>query len=184
MSDKIFSKHTLLTTFCIYLSLMVPAIADEALEVIPKPLTTKWVMQEIVKHDPKHAVKVMWDQERYDELLGNISAGKEEWIALAPKIQPGTDAASSEDLGISLADALPKNPQAVLSILDQSKWAISFKSVCSIPFIEPEKDFYESYSKSALAAVKAVTNAGLAKQKALCLAELQKAHVRLPDNDQ
>jgi hypothetical protein len=164
MSEKTFIKHAPIMAFCIYMSLIAPAIAEEPSEVIPKPLTTDWVIQEIAKHGPKHAVRVMWDQERYDELLGNISAGKEEWIALAPKIVSGTDAGASEELGISLADALPKNPKAVLGILDQSKWTISSGRVCSIPFIEPEKDFYESYAKSALVAVKAVSDAGLAKQ--------------------
>ena len=175
MSEKSFIKHAPTMAFCIFLSLMAPAIAEEPSEVVPKPLTTEWIMQDIARHGPKHAVKVMWDQGRYDELLGNISAGKAEWIALVPGIASGTDAGASEELGISLAEALPLNPKAVLGILDQSRRTISSGRVCSIPFIEPEKGFYESYAKSAFAAVKAVSDARLAKQKRLCLAELQKA---------
>ena len=174
MFEKTLIKRAPAMAICIYVSLMAPAFPGEPSEVIPKPLTTDWILQDLSKHGAKHAVKSMRDQERYDELLGNISAGKEEWIALTPRIVTGTDAGASEELAISLAEALPKNPDAVLGILDQSKATISSGRVCSIPFIEPEKAFYESYAKAALAAVKAVSGAGLAKQKELCLAELQK----------
>lgn len=182
MSEKTFVEHAPIMALCIYMGLIAPAIVEEVSGGIPKPLATDWVIQEIARHGPKHAVRIMRDQERYDELLGNISAGKEEWIALAPKIVSGTDAGASEELGISLAEALPKNPKAVLGILDKSKRTISSGRVCSIPFIEPEKDFYESYAKSALAAVEAVSDAELAKQKELCLTELQKARAYSPDN--
>ena len=159
MSRETPIKHAPILAFCICIGLTAPAVAEEPTTVIPKPLTADWVMQEIAKHGPKHAVTVMWDQKRYSELLGNISAGKGEWIALAPKIVSGTDAGASEGLGISLAEALPKNPKAVLGILDQSKATLSSGRVCSIPFIEPEKDFLESYAKSALAAIEEIGRA-------------------------
>ena len=173
--------NLVVVALCILLSLRAPAIAGGPSDVVPKPLTTDWVLREIAEHGPRHAVRVMWDQERYDEFLGNISAGKQEWIALAPELAAGTDAGASEGFGISLADALPKSPKAVLGVLDPSKWTISSARVCSIPFIEPEKAFYESYARAALVAVEAVSDAGLARQKELCRAELQKAMTRRGD---
>lgn len=140
---------------------------------IPKPLTVVWMNEQLDAHDAKYVVKILWGQERYDEFLENISAGKSDWISLAPKIAPGTDAGLSEDLGISLAYALPKTPAAVLKILDQSRHPISFKRVCSIPFIEPTKKFYTTYAREALSAVHNVIDEQLSKQKKLCLTVLK-----------
>ena len=47
-----------------------------------------------------------------------MALGRAAYIRLAPELAPGTDAGTSEELGISLAFALPKAPMTVLQAID------------------------------------------------------------------
>lgn len=159
---------------CLACTATIAAHAGEK-DFIPKPLTVAWMNEQLNNHDAKHVVRILWDQERDVEFLDNIASGKSDWISFAPRIAPGTDGAASEDLGISLAYALPKNPKAVLKVLDKKDWTISFERVCSIPFLTPTKKFYTSYAREALLAVRNVIDKQLREQKKLCLIVLNHA---------
>jgi len=106
----------------------------------------------------------------------NIGAGKTDWIALAPDLAEGTDAAALETLGISLAEALPTSPHAVLAILqlggDASPLLVA--RVCSAPFLEDTARHQHLYKAEALHSVSAVADAQLSTVKAACLDELAK----------
>ena len=54
----------------------------------------------------------------WEAVLAHIDAGAGSWVALTLALAPGTDAGASEELGIALSYALPRNPMAVLAVLD------------------------------------------------------------------
>src|ERR1700730_9652469 len=57
-------------------------------------------------------------QNDWSRVTDQMWMGRAAYIRLAPKLAPGTDAATSEDLGISLAHALPLAPITVLRATD------------------------------------------------------------------
>jgi len=109
----------------------------------------------------------------YDRVLGRIDSGASDWVALAPKLAPGTDAGTAEALPIALAFALPKNPAAVLAVLDPQSEILAPDSVCGVPFIEDTVKDIPGYIKRARAAVSKVADPGLQAMKTACLAALK-----------
>jgi hypothetical protein len=109
----------------------------------------------------------------YDRVLGHIDSADSHWLALAPKLAPGTDAGTAEALVIALAFALPRNPGGVLALL-QGKDAFAAADVCGAPFIEDTVKDIPAYVRRARAAVSAVNDLRLATAKAQCLAALAK----------
>jgi hypothetical protein len=110
-----------------------------------------------------------------DRLMDKIGSGRSEWIALAPKLAEGADAGNAEGLGIELAYALPKNPRAVLSVVDPLEGdghILEISRVCGIPFIETVP---AGYKVKALRAVRSVTDPRLRDVKARCIKALQKS---------
>ena len=73
-----------------------------------------------------------------------------------------------------MAYALPRNPQAVLSVLDAKSYVLEPERVCSAPFIEDAVKDIPRYVKRAKAAVSRVTAPPLQDNKAACLAALAK----------
>jgi hypothetical protein len=116
----------------------------------------------------------LWKSGDYSRVLDHIDTGASAWVALAPKLAPGTDAGSAEGLAIALAYALPKNPRAVLSVLDPDSKVIAPANVCSAPFIEDAVNDIPGYVRRAKAAVSRVTALRLREIRTGCLAELGK----------
>ena len=81
-------------------------------------LSPERIARDIETDGVKAVVDRLWNSGDYDRLLNHIDKGTPAWVALAPKLAAGTDAGASEELTIALAYALPRNPQAVLSVLD------------------------------------------------------------------
>jgi hypothetical protein len=127
---------------------------------------------------PDKVIKQFNKDGNLDTILNNISKGDKSWIELTPLIQKGTDAGSSEDLIISLAYALPRNPSAVLSILAQedpnTNMPIQIYPVCSAPFIEPEPHTLTNYLLETIAAIEREKGKVDEKTRVRCLAELKK----------
>ena len=109
-----------------------------------------------------------------DGVLDRIGKGSTRWVALAPALAPGTDAASAEGLGVELARALPSNPVAVLEAVNPGdNVVIGIRKVCGIPFIEPTEAFIAAYRRRAIAAVSKVRIPSLEAKKQQCLAQLR-----------
>nr|WKF60737.1 hypothetical protein HUO10_005259 [Paraburkholderia busanensis] len=114
-------------------------------------------------------------ESEWDNVLTRIDAGNAAWIALAPKLAEGTDGGYSEDLGIGLAFALPKNPKAVLKAIDPNNGPVlGVGRVCSAPFIEDTVKDIPAYIKRAKAALHGVHDPALQNVRDACLAELAK----------
>lgn len=103
-----------------------------------------------------------------------MGRGDARWIALAPRLAPGTDAGTSEGLGIALAHALPRNPRAVLAVLGVAGGPVSVSAgrVCGVPFIEDTVKDLTAYRRRAARAVRGVTDPSLVRARAACLSVL------------
>lgn len=78
----------------------------------------------------KHAFARKTPDADWREILNNISAGKGEWIALAPELAPVMDRQRAIQLGQALFNALLPNAKetlAILAILDQHQHAYPFQ---------------------------------------------------------
>lgn len=142
---------------------------------IPKPLTLSWAKDQIKSHGAKYVVDALSNQNRYEELLKHIDSGESAWVALAPELSRGTDAATAEELAISLAIGLPKNPAAVLSALDPQTEPLAPERVCGVPFIEGTVKDIPGYIRRSQSALQRVQDARLAKRKTQCLDGLNEA---------
>jgi hypothetical protein len=109
----------------------------------------------------------------FDKVLDGIASGDGRWLALVPKLAPGTDAGTAESLPIVLAEALPKNPVGVLRLIKRDA---SWRDACSYPMIEPTRKQMRTYFKATIPAVRSVHDPALQTAKRVCLSELLKAH--------
>lgn len=128
---------------------------------------------ELASKGARDTVRRLWDSRQYEDVLARIGNGADAWVALAPKLAPGTDAASAEGLTIALATALPRNPASVLRATDASDGPTGTKRVCSAPFIEPTAAEIASYTAVAQAALTTVTESDLVSSREACAAALR-----------
>ncbi|GAB2869652.1 hypothetical protein GCM10027093_01710 [Paraburkholderia jirisanensis] len=152
-------------------SLALPLISSV---VHAGPLTPAAVSLDIDTYGAKSTVANLDRTGRFGRILDRIAAGQSEWIQLAPRLAKGTDAGNSAELTIALAQALPKNPDAVLTVLDGTP-ITNFDAVCGVPFIEPSPDDVLTYLGSTIAAVKSAQKSVHTNSKAACLVALERA---------
>ncbi len=127
-----------------------------AAAAMPVPSPTS-VAAEIAAHGAKRTVDGLIQTKRWDAVTTSMDKGSGAWIALAPKLAPGSDAGSAEDLGLSLALALPVNPRAVLAAIDAKDGPIlGLSRVCGRPFIEDSEP--AGYQRRALSALSRITD--------------------------
>jgi hypothetical protein len=122
---------------------------------------------------PRQTIIGLDKRGQWEEILNRISSGQKAWIALVPRLRAGSDAGSSEDLTISLAAALPKNPAAVLHVIGpDSDPVLGPSRVCGIPFIEQPKRQAALYERQVVMALKAVAAPDLMVARQKCLGVL------------
>jgi hypothetical protein len=120
-------------------------------------------------------------QNDWSRVIDHMWMGRAAYIKLAPKLAPGTDAGPSEDLGISLAHALPLAPVAVLRATDLKDGpTLGVSRVCGVPFIEDTVKDIPGYIHAAQLAVGKVATPELQVVKAACLRQLAADAKRLP----
>jgi hypothetical protein len=130
----------------------------------------------IAQRGAKAVVADLRQQGEWQAVSHNIATGSPAWLALAPQLAPGVDAGPSEELGIDLATALPKNPTGVLQVAVEHNYTdggpIGIGRVCSAPFIEPTGQ--QGYLTRAIRAVGQVTDPAVTSKKLTCLATLSR----------
>ena len=139
--------------------------------------TTVSEIEHLIESRGAHDAVVYLDKvDELDYMFDQIGRGKSEWVAIAPRIAPGTDAYAAEALGISLAQALPRNPLAVLRVVDlATKYGgLAVDRVCGTPFIEVTRAYNNAYKRRAIPAVGRVRDPTLAAARAKCLARLKR----------
>jgi len=146
------------------------AVAGAAPPVAPDPLQ---LARDIGNEGPAAVVERLWRTGTYQEVLQQMASGSKQWVALAPQLAQGADAAAAEGLGIALAEALPRNPASVLAVLDPARPALSPARICGVPFIEGTTVDIPAYVRDSTAAVSAVTDDRLQAAKVACLAALR-----------
>ncbi len=109
---------------------------------------------------------------KWHRVLAHIGTGKPEWLALAPRLAPGTEASQSLALTIALADALPRRAAGVLAVAAIAKGPLAIDRVCAAPYIEPKATDLAYYRTRARRAVEGVTAPPLQAAKRACLAAL------------
>lgn len=127
-----------------------------------------------VRHDgAKATVAALNRSQQWDAVMARMQDGTSAWLALAPLLAAGTDAGPSEELGISLAYALPRNAEAVLAVLDPGDGPVlGVGRVCGLPFVEETTARLAAYRRRAIRAVRRVADPRLASARAACLARL------------
>ena len=144
----------------------VAAASTPSLEEVRGLLATK---------GPRETVRALHDHGRFQYVLNRIGSGDTAWIRLAPRLAQGADGADAEGLGVALAEALPKQPRAVLASLDMKGGVVlGPQRVCSTPFIEPKPGRVERYKPAAMHAVMSVHTPALRSASDACLAALRK----------
>ncbi len=135
------------------------------------------VRDSIRREGAKATIADLAKADQWDAVSDRMDSGNADWIALAPLLAPGSDAGSAEDLGISLAFSLPKNPRAVLAALDPANGHIIIGGdrVCGLPFVEDTVPDLPAYRLKAMRAVREVKDTRLAAARTACLAALAAA---------
>jgi hypothetical protein len=146
------------------------ASAATTAAVVPTP---ERIAATVRAHGAHRAVDRLSDSQ-WDAIIDRMERGEAAWIALAPQLAPGSDAGRSEELGIALAFALPRNPHAVLAALDPHDGIVlGARRVCGRPFIEDSEP--RGYVSRAEWAVAQVIDSRFARAKAACLDALAAA---------
>ena len=115
------------------------------------------------------------EQNDWSRVTNQMALGRAAYIKLAPKLAPGTDAGTAEELEISLASALLKAPMTVLGVIDlKDEPLLGVSRVCGAPFIEGTITDLPGYRRRAKAAVSKVRAPELRVAKNACLTALGK----------
>lgn len=93
----------------------------------------------------------LWEnQEQFGAMLDLAAAADPRWIEVLRQLRPYSDAGASEMIDMSVASALPLNPEAILKLIGNG---FELDRLCTSPFIEPEPGIAEKYEKKALDAL-------------------------------
>jgi hypothetical protein len=139
-----------------------------------KPITAAQVEREINRVGATQAIRNLSSSpldKSWQQIEAHISNGEKEWVNIAKSLSTGADAGYAASLLISLAKALPKNPQNVLPLIDAQPY-LSVSQLCGAPFIEPEESFYQQYLKDTKEALENLKNPQLEQQRQLCLKKI------------
>ena len=120
------------------------------------------------------ALRMDRDDALGERMLDSISSGDSTWLQVAAALRATGNVGIAEALPISVAEALPKAPEQVLSLIQRKQFAID--EVCNIPFIEPPDSLVAAYYARTTAALGHVTRADLLIVRDQCQAALERVH--------
>ncbi|MHB9839217.1 hypothetical protein Q8F57_030805 [Paraburkholderia terrae] len=141
--------------------------------VFAQPVTPAQVTRDIQAHGARATVQSLDRAGRLDAVLNKIATGNTAWVRLSRNLAQDTDEGDSTGLSVALARALPKNPNAVLGVLDDGS-VTGAAVVCGVPFIEPTPREVKDYLARAIPAVKGTSVPERLPQRAPCLRALER----------
>lgn len=170
--------RVLLALFLALLSAPAEAVALEGVKAAdgltpPETLSPEFLREACYNYGAVNTVRMLTtkaDGRLWSDLLRHISAGEIGWIIYVPLFVSGTEAGQANQLTIALAEALPKSPHAVLS-LEYS--FVSLRRVCSLPFINPDRDFIKQYTQDVAAAMQGIDDPYMRMDKDICMNRLK-----------
>ncbi len=142
-----------------------------ACEVVPNE-----VMRRLKAEQPRDVVSKLWDGRNCEKaLLSGLSSGKPEWLALAVKLRPHTDAWASESLADALGEAMQKAPSRVLPLIGSGGFD---KEIC-LPWMMDDSgesdNRYRQQIKRARPMFEAFINGKYEASARLCLEQVTQA---------
>lgn len=128
----------------------------------------------VPKGGPRAAVESLVAGGDWPRVLGAIRNGSADWIALAPELAKGSDAAHGAELTAALAAALPRAPADVLAIADPRRSPVlGVQAICSAPAGSYPPAERAQYLASANEALELLPDqAAIGRSKAVCIKEL------------
>jgi hypothetical protein len=114
---------------------------------------------------------------RWRELLRAVSSGAPEWLMVASKLRPGTDAGASEMLENAIFFSLGKAPVESLKLI--SARTFSIHGVCSSNFLLDTRpdDNPINMIDMRIAALKRIDDPALVATRDLCIKGLEQARL-------
>lgn len=107
-------------------------------------------------------------------VMDGIGTGDSLWLEVARHLEPRS-AAAEASMAIALAGALPRNPDAVLSLLGRRR---RVGDVCGMPLLDGNAEAVTAYYESASAALTRPRAASFAPVALECARALDSARVR------
>jgi hypothetical protein len=137
-------------------------------------LSPDMLLQRIRQQGGQIVLAELWqDRQAFDGILKRIAKGEPQWLEVARRLRPFSDAGASESIDEAVARALPVQPRRVLSLVGQG---FELEHLCTSPFIEPKPDVAKAYERETLTALAKVSEPGLAGLATECA-----KRVRLPE---
>lgn len=129
---------------------------------------------DVDRNGPRPAVEHLVAGGDWGRVVGAIRNGAGDWIALAPELARGADAAHATELTAALAAALPRAPSEVLAITDLRRGPVlGVQLVCGAPTGSHPPSARAAYVADAREALELLPDvAAVGKAKAVCLKEL------------
>jgi hypothetical protein len=156
-----------------YILLIAATVCTNALASNRSTLTPQSVTHDTRRIGAKAVVQQLYSSNRWETVLKKIESGDDAWLAVVEDLAEGTDAGASEDLQVTLARALPKNPGAVLK-LTGTKDFLSLDDVCAAPFIEPEHAFLMRYLTETRRSLASLKDKAVESKRLKCLSQIEK----------
>jgi hypothetical protein len=150
--------------------LLSSPFAVQAETPLPSPTA---LLAEIEVAGPRIVLERLWaNDSQFNALSLAIESGEADWLEVARRLKPASDAGVSLSLNYSVARAIPVAPTRVLGLVGRG---FTVEGICTSPFIEPVAGVAERYEQRALQALATLEGSALAS-----VAEQCAARVRLP----
>jgi len=147
--------------------------AESAERKTSKAITAAGVLELIEKNGRRPALQLLWDDNnKWDTVWNGIVSGDAEWLRVAVKLRPVSDAGSSEMLHSAVSLALVNAPERVLS-LPEDLFPLG-ASCYYLQFDVPEYGNIELLNRKEKA-VRNLNNPAMQDKKAKCLAKIKEA---------
>ena len=131
------------------------------------------IMADIERHGPArelsqltHEAGEAAGESQYDTVLAKVQQGQSDWLAVAARIYPATDAGNREMLLTGLSEAIQNNPAGVMRLVDT---VFRIDDICANRLIEPSSAESESFLKKTRAALRTLQDGRLRARRDACL---------------
>ena len=139
--------------------------------------TAPELLQRIDSDGGDRVIRELWAaHEPFEFVCAQIATGDPQWLQVASRLRPFSDAGASLSLDISIARALPKQPAAVLELIEPP-WRLEM--VCGAPFIEPPPEEVQAYLDNAISVLSQPLPESLDAKRTACLNHLRTAAKRI-----
>jgi hypothetical protein len=143
----------------------------------PGNSSPEMLLQRIGQQGGRQTLAELWqDRQAFEGVLNGIATGEPQWLEVARRLRPFSDAGASESIDEAVARALPKRPRGVLSLVGHG---FALEHVCTSPFIEPGAGVAEAYEQKTLAVLAEVREPQLVRLAQDCARRVRLSQERV-----